>query len=42
MRKKLIELFGGAFKNILIGGAQKTTGEVIKDFVVIAKNLKKK
>ena len=31
-----------AFKNILKGGAQKTTGEVKKDFVDIAKNLKKK
>ena len=31
------------FKNfILKGGAQKTTGEVKKDFVGIAKNLKKK
>ena len=31
-----------AFKNIIKGGAQKTTGEVKKDFVDIAKNLKKK
>ena len=31
-----------AFKNILKGGAQRTTGEVKKDFVDIAKNLKKK
>ena len=31
-----------AFKNILKGGAQKTTGEVKKDFVQVAKNLKKK
>ena len=30
------------FKNILKGGAQKTTGEVKKDFVQVAKNLKKK
>ena len=30
------------FKNILKGGAQKTTGEVKKDFVDVAKNLKKK
>ena len=29
-------------KNLLKGGAQKTTGEVKKDFVNIAKNLKKK
>ena len=29
-------------KNIFKGGAQKTTGEVKKDFVGIAKNLKKK
>ena len=31
-----------AFKNIIKGGAKKTTGEVKKDFVDIAKNLKKK
>ena len=31
------------FKNLILkGGAQKTTGEVKKDFVHIAKNLKKK
>jgi len=29
-------------KNIFKGGAQKTTGEVKKDFVQVAKNLKKK
>ena len=29
-------------KNLLKGGAQKTTGEVKKDFVNVAKNLKKK
>ena len=31
------------FKNLILkGGAQKTTGEVKKDFVQVAKNLKKK
>jgi hypothetical protein len=30
------------FKNILKGGAQKTTGTEVKDFVQVAKNLKKK
>ena len=31
-----------AFKNIIKGGAQKTTGTEVKDFVNVAKNLKKK
>ena len=30
------------FKNILKGGAQKTTGTEVKDYVKVAKNLKKK